>query len=108
MDKNENTFFYKRSIKIIKDKIVISPEVGDRFFVCKDKDVAYKSVIDTHDRCIPEYERIVGTYSSEDLGEGVSDYQICEKLTIGGKEYDFVGFKVLVDGKLQTREFYLY
>ena len=106
MEKNKNTFFYKRNL-ISKDTIKITPEIGDSFYVCKDKDVAYKSVVDSHDRFILEYEHITETYSTEDLGEGVSGYQMCEKLTIGGNEYNFVGLKGVM-GEITMREFYLY
>lgn len=107
MENNENTFFYKRNLTIGKDTIEITPEIGDSFYVCKDKDVAYKSAVDSHDRFDPEYEHITETYSTEDLGEGVSGYQMCKKLAIGGNEYNFVGLKVVM-GEITMREFYLY
>lgn len=107
MEKNENTFFLNRNLTIGKDTVKITPETGDSFHVCKDKDVAYKNALDSHDRFAPEYERVTETYSTEDLGEGVSGYQMCEKLSIGGNEYNFVGLKV-VTGKMTMREFYLY
>ena len=109
MKKNENTFFYKRNFTIGKDKVKITPENGDNFVICKDKDVAYKNALEAHDKLTPEYEHVVESYSTEDLGEGVTGYQMCEKLSTGGKEFDFVGFKAEYDSKnLPVREFYLF
>lgn len=116
MEKNKNIFFYKRNLIIGKDKIEITPEMGDTIIVCKDKNVAYRNLLSLKDDDTLIPMTIIETYSSEDLGEGVVGYQLCEKMTINGKSYNFVGVKMEIDDDLteesidkkSVREFYFY
>lgn len=109
MEGNGNIFFYGHGIEIGGEKSVIVPEPGDLFAICKDRESAYRGVIEYHDRIAPEYGLVEETYSTERLGDGVADYTMCERLSIGDSEFDFVGMK---SGggkeKSSARVFYLY
>lgn len=105
---SKNIYIYDKTITIDKKPVQIVPEPGDSFIICKDKDDAYLQAIKYRDGLTLEYDHVLGMYSSEKFEKDVTDYQLCDRLSISGKEYDFVGITARYDSIATTRYFYLY
>jgi len=108
MTDSKNIYIYDKTITINKKPIQIVPEPGDNFIICKDRDDAYLKLIKYRDELTPEYGHVIVMYSSENLDKDVTGYQLCDRLSIAGKEYDFVGIKVDYASVAIARDFYLY
>ena len=105
---SKNIYIYDKTITINKKPIQIVPEPGDSFIICKDRDDAYLRLIKYRDGLTSEYDHVRGMYLSENPDKDVTDYQLCDRLSIAGKRYDFVGIKVDYASVATTRDFYLY
>lgn len=105
---SKNIYIYDKTITIDKKPIQIVPEPGDNFIICKDRDDAYLKLIKYRDEFTLEYSHVIGMYSSEDLDKDVTDYQLCNRLSINGNAYNFIGIKVDYASVATARDFYLY
>ena len=101
---NKNTFFYKRNIVVEKERETIIPKPYDEFFLCKDLVDVYERV--TQDKL--SHSLIVEDYSTENFEEYVTDYKLCDKLSINDKTYSFFGYKIAYPDGTTRRRFYLY
>ncbi len=103
MEKYKNTYIFKKNIVIEKKKETIVPEFGDEFFLCKGQAEIYKRVVN---ECMGEH--IAESYSSESFDEYVTDYKLCNKLSINNKPYSFFGYKMESPDGTTKRKFFLY
>ena len=103
-EENKNTFFYKRNIVVEKERETITPEPYDEFFLCKDLVDVYKRV--SQDKF--NHNLTVEEYSTENFEEYVTDYKLCNKLSINGRAYSFFGYKIAYPDGTTKRQFYLY
>ena len=104
MEENKNTFFYKRNIVIEKERETITPEYGDEFILCEDLADVYKRV--SQDKS--SHNLTVEDYLTESLEDYVTDYKLCDKLSINDKTYNFFGYKMAYPDGTTRRKFFLY
>lgn len=104
MEENKNTYIFKKNIVIEKKRETIIPEAGDEFILCENLKEVYQLV--SYDRF--NHDQVVEDYSSENLGEHVTDYQLCHRLSINGNMYKFFGYKMKYPNGITKRKFFLY
>ena len=104
MEENKNTYIFKKNIVIEKKRETIAPEFGDEFILCEDlADVCKRASQDKS-----SHNLTLEDYSTESLGDYVTDYKLCDKLSINDKTYSFFGYKIGSPDGTTRRKFFLY
>lgn len=112
MEENKNTYIFEKNIVIEKKRETITPEFGDEFILCEDLADVYKRVsqdnltLEGYDK--PSHNLTLEDYSTENLGDYVTDYKLCDKLSINDKAYSFFGYKIGSPDGTTRRKFFLY
>ena len=104
MEENKNTYIFKKNIVIEKKRETIAPEFGDEFILCEDLADVYKRV--SQDKL--NHNLTVEDYSTENFEDYVTDYKLCDKLSINDKTYSFFGYKIAYPDGTTRRKFFLY
>jgi hypothetical protein len=104
MEENKNTYIFKKNIVIEKKRETITPEFGDEFILCENLIDVYKRV--SQDKL--NHNLTVEDYSTESFEDYVTDYKLCDKLSINDKTYSFFGYKIESPDGTTRRKFFLY
>lgn len=104
MEENKNTYIFKKNIVIEKKRETIVPEFGDEFILCENLIDVYKRV--SQDKL--NHNLTVEDYSTESFEDYVTDYKLCDKLSINNKPYSFFGYKIESPDGTTRRKFFLY